>query len=224
MNLNKSYEFFQPEMCRERIHIIGCGAIGSNVASQLVRLGLTKITLYDMDVVSEHNIANQLYRHADVGRAKVDALRDICLEANPEAETDIRLVPDGWHGQRLSGYVFLCVDNIDLRREIATKFKDNVYIKAMFDFRMRLTDAQHYAADWTNGKMIESFINSMAFTREEAKAETPRSACNMDLSVMPTVQAIVSLGVANFINFVKDGLIKKTILADPFNTALDAFA
>lgn len=224
MNLNKSYEFFQPEMCRERIHIIGCGAIGSNVASQLVRLGLTKITLYDMDVVSEHNIANQLYRHADVGRAKVDALRDILLEANPEAESDIRLVPDGWHGQRLSGYVFLCVDNIDLRREIATKFKDNVYIKAMFDFRMRLTDAQHYAADWANSKMIESFIGSMAFTREEAKAETPRSACNMDLSVMPTVQAIVSLGVANFINFVKDGLIKKTILADPFNTALDAFA
>lgn len=32
MDLSKSYEFFKPEMCRERIHIIGCGAIGSTVA------------------------------------------------------------------------------------------------------------------------------------------------------------------------------------------------
>lgn len=224
MNLNKSYEFFQPEMCRERIHIIGCGAIGSNVAEQLVRFGLTKITLYDMDTVSEHNIANQLYRFADIGHLKVEALRAHLLEVNPEAGKDIRIVPDGWHGQRLSGYVFLCVDNIDLRREIATKFKDNTFVKAMFDFRMRLTDAQHYAADWSDSKMIESFLRSMAFTPEEAVAETPRSACNMDLSVMTTVQFIVSLGVSNFINFVKDGLIKKTVLGDPFNTALDAFA
>lgn len=224
MNLNKSYEFFQPEMCRERIHIIGCGAIGSNVAEQLVRFGLTKITLYDMDTVSEHNIANQLYRFADIGHLKVEALRAHLLEVNPEAEKDIRIVPDGWHGQRLSGYVFLCVDNIDLRREIAMKFKDNTFVKAMFDFRMRLTDAQHYAADWSDSKMIESFLRSMAFTPEEAIAETPRSACNMDLSVMPTVQFIVSLGVSNFINFVKNGLIKKMVLADPFNTALDAFA
>lgn len=224
MNLNKSYEFFQPEMCRDRIHIIGCGAIGSNVAAQLVRFGLTKITLYDMDTVSEHNIANQLYRFKDIGKPKVEALRSQLLDINPEVEKDLRIVPDGWHGQRLSGYVFLCVDNIDLRREIATKFKDNTFVKAMFDFRMRLTDAQHYAADWSDSKMIESFLRSMAFTPEEAIAETPRSACNMDLSVMPTVQFIVSLGIGNFINFVKNGLIKKTILADPFNTALDAFA
>lgn len=223
MNLAKSYEFFQPEMCKNRIHIIGCGAIGSTVAENLVRFGLTKITLYDFDVVEGHNIANQMFTQEDIGKPKVQALAEYLARINPEVGGELRLVDKGYTGQKLSGYVFLCVDNIDLRREIATACKDNTFVKAMFDFRMRLTDAQHYAAAWDDRKMIEAFINSMAFTHEEAKAETPVSACNITLSVVPTVRTIVAMGVSNFINFVKDHTIKKMILVDAFSHTVDAF-
>ena len=223
MNLVKSYEFFQPEMCKERIHIIGCGAIGSTVAENLVRFGLTRITLYDFDVVEEKNVANQMFRQIDVGKKKVEALAEMLYDINPEVKRDLKLADEGYKGQKLSGYVFLCVDSIDLRREIATASKYNRSIKAFFDFRMRLTDAQHYAADWGDRKMVEDFLNSMAFSHEEAAAETPVSACNQTLSVVPTVRMIVANGVANFINFVKDGHIKKLILIDAFSYALDAF-
>ena len=223
MDLAKSYDFFQPEMCKSRIHIIGCGAIGSTVAENLVRFGLTKITLYDFDYVEPHNIANQMFRQIDIGKPKVQALADILYDINPEIKNDIKLVEKGYVGQKLSGYVFLCVDNIDLRREIATACKDNPYVKAMFDFRMRLTDAQHYAADWKNKKMVEDFIKSMAFSHDEAKTETPVSACNIALSVVPTVRAIVAYGVSNFINFCKNGSVKKLILMDAFGHTVDAF-
>lgn len=223
MNLSKSYEFFQPEMCTERIHIIGCGAIGSTVAENLVRFGLTKLTLYDFDYVEPHNIANQMFRQIDVGKSKVVALADMLCEINPDVKKDIKLVDKGYVNQKLSGYVFLCVDNIDLRREIASKCKGNTFVKAMFDFRMRLTDAQHYAADWGNRKMVEDFLNSMAFTHDEAKAETPVSACNITLSVVPTVRTIVAQGVSNFINFVKGNGICKLILIDAFGHTVDAF-
>lgn len=223
MDLAKSYEFFQPEMCKERLHIIGCGAIGSTVAENLVRFGLTNITLYDFDHVEPHNIANQMFRQVDIGKTKVEALADMLYEINPEVKKEIKLVDKGYVGQKLSGYVFLCVDNIDLRREIAESCKDNPYVKAMFDFRMRLTDAQHYAADWKNKKMVEDFLKSMAFTHEEAKAETPVSACNMTLSVVPTVRMIVAHGVSNFINFAKGGSINKLILIDAFGHTVDAF-
>ena len=86
----------------------------------------------------------------------------------------------------------------------------------MFDFRMRLTDAQHYAADWSDQKMVETFIKSMAFSHDEAKEATPVSACNITLSVVPTVREVVALGVSNFINFVKGGPLKKMILIDAF--------
>lgn len=223
MDLSKSYDFFKPEMLTVRVHIIGCGAIGSTVAENLVRFGITKITLYDFDKVEAHNIANQMFRQTDIGKLKVEALADYLTEINPDCREDLRLVTDGWTGQRLAGYVFLCVDNIDLRRKIATTFQDSEYVKGMFDFRMRLTDAQHYAAAWSDKKMVEDFIRSMAFSHEEAKAETPVSACNITLSVVPTVRMIVACGVSNFINFVKGGALRKLILIDAFNPAVDAF-
>lgn len=218
MNLNKSYEFFQPERLPARIHIIGCGAVGSTIAENLARFGVTKMTLYDFDTVEPHNIANQMFRQKDIGKLKVDALKDIITEINPDAEKDLKLVSEGYKGQKLSGYVFLAVDSIDLRREIATKNKNNAYIKGMFDFRIGLTDGQHYAADWSDAKMVEAFLATMDFTHEEAKANAPVSACNLELSVCPSVRSICAAGVANFVNFAKGGhdAIKKVILADAF--------
>lgn len=223
MDLSKSYEFFKPEMCRERLHIIGCGAIGSTVAENLVRFGLTNITLYDFDHVEKHNIANQMFKETDIGKLKTEALANYLTEINPDVKSGLKLANKGYTGQKLSGYVFLCVDNIDLRREIAEAHKSNRYIKAMFDFRMRLTDAQHYAADWANKTMIENFLKTMAFSHEEAKEETPVSACNITLSVCPTIRTICAYGVSNFVNFVKEGVIKKMILVDAFNYTVDAF-
>ena len=223
MNLNKSYEFFQPEMCKERLHIIGCGAVGSTLAENLVRLGITNITLYDFDTVESHNIANQMFRETDIGKLKTEALRDILLEINPDLDSGLKLCNEGWTDQRLTGYVFLCVDSIELRRKIAEQYKASAHIKAMFDFRIRLEDAQHYAADWSNAEMVRDFIGSMNFTHEEAAEETPRSACNLELSINPTVRTICAYGVSNFIKFVKDRVIKKFVLVDPFQFEILAF-
>lgn len=223
MDLSKSYEFFKPDMLKARVHIIGCGAIGSTVAENLVRFGITKITLYDFDKVESHNIANQMFRTTDIGKLKVDALAEYLAEINPDCKADLKLVREGWTGQRLSGYVFLCVDNIELRRKIATSCKDNSFVKGMFDFRMRLTDAQHYAAAWSDKKMVEDFIATMAFSQKEAEEATPVSACNIALSVVPTVRAIVAYGVSNFINFVKGGPLRKMILVDAFDYGLNVF-
>ena len=222
LNLVKSYEFFKPESCKERIHIIGCGSIGSTVAELLVRFGLTKLTLYDFDIVEPKNLANQMFRQEHVGVPKVEALVTMLTEINPEIKATIKTVP-GYVEQKLSGYVFLCVDNIDLRRDIAVAHKGNPYVKAMFDFRTGLTDAQHYAADWGSMKMVDDFITSMYFSHEEAVAETPVSACNVTLSVAPTIRVICSYGVANFVNFVKGDGIKKFIQIDAFKFIVDAF-
>lgn len=223
MNLSKSYEFFQPEMCNQRVHIIGCGSVGSTLAENLARFGITKFVLYDFDKVEAHNIANQMFTQKDVGKLKVEALADILYDINPEIKKEIKIVRKGYTGQTLSGYVFLAVDNIDLRREICEKHKNSKYIKAIFDFRTRLTDAQHYAADWLNENHKTALLNSMNFTHEEAAIETPVSACNVTLGVCTTVRLIVAEGVNNFINFVKDGQLKKLILIDAFNHIIDAF-
>lgn len=221
MNLNKHLEFFNPIKIEEDVHIIGLGAIGSQVALMLTRLGLRNITIYDFDSIEEINLANQNYKHDQIGKTKIEATKENMLAINPELNLEIE--PEGWQGQKLSGYVFLCLDNIDVRRAIVEAQRGNKYIKAIFDFRMGLADAQHYAADFQNEKAVKRLLETMDFTHEEAKQALPVSACGTSLSVLPTIWTIISAGIANFINFVKTNEYKHTILVNPFAQLIDAF-
>lgn len=223
MDLSKSYDFFQPEKDDAMIHIIGCGSVGSTLAENLARCGVTKMTLWDFDTVEPHNICNQMFRQQDVGRLKVDALKDILTDINPDIVDEIELKPEGWQGKMLSGYIFLAVDNIELRRKFVEQHMDSPYVKAVFDFRTLLESAQHYAADWDNYKMKKDLLNSMQFSHEEAATETPVSACGVTLGVATTVRLVCALGVNNYINFVKGNGIKKLIMIDGFAFDLLAF-
>jgi len=216
MNLAKSYEFFNPDKCKDPIHIIGNGSVGSTVAELISRFGLINARLYDFDVVEEHNLANQMFTTRNLHKPKVEAVYDRWIEINPEAAKTIRLYGDGWNGEKLSGYVFLCVDNIELRRRIVEANKLNINIKAMFDFRTALDTAQHYAADWSKSKDIEAFLNTMDFTHEEAEKNVPVSACKVSLCVMPTVWSVAMAGVTNFVNFVKEGKLERAMILKPF--------
>lgn len=219
MDLSKIYEFFQPD--DSTVNIVGCGPVGSALAEGLVRCGVRNVVLWDFDFVEPHNIVNQMFRQHDIGKLKVDALRDMLLEINPEI--NVKLKPDGWKGEMLSGYVFLAVDNIELRREIVEKIYNNIYVKAVFDFRTLLESAQSYAADWRKLDQRKNLLNSMQFTHEEAAAETPVSACGVTLGVATVVRIIAALGINNYINFVKGKGIKQFIQCDCFNYILDAF-
>ena len=221
MDTNKFYEFFQPEKCKHRVHIIGCGAVGSTIAELLTRMGITKFTLYDFDIVEPHNIANQMFRHIDIGKKKTDALAEMMRDINPEVDITIE---DKYENQMLNGYVFLAVDKVGVRKDICQKAQGNLNVKAIFDVRIRLTDAQAYAARWDNYSEIKDLLNSMNFTDEEAEAETPVSACNMTISVAPTVRMICNLQVVNFINLLKaPDQFKKVFLIDAFEHHIDKF-
>ena len=123
----------------------------------------------------------------------------------------------------LSGYVFLCVDNIETRKQIVIENRFNDSIQAMFDLRMRLTDAQHYAASWNNEKSKKQLLDSMNFTHEEAKAETPMSACGTTLSVVYTVRIITAYAVANLIKKIQENKLYKLVLIDSADFNIDAF-
>ena len=223
MDLSKSYDFFPPEKDDAKIHIVGCGSVGSTIAENLARCGVKNMVLWDFDTVEAHNIVNQMFRQQDVGKSKVEALKDILCDINPEIVDTVELKPDGWQGKLMSGYIFLCVDNIELRRQIVEKHMDSPYVKAVFDFRTLLESAQHYAADWSDYKMKQDLLKSMQFSHEEAAAETPVSACGVTLGVATTVRLVCALGVNNYINFVKGKGIKKFVNSDGFNFMLDAF-
>jgi len=82
---------------------------------------------------------------------------------------------------------------------------------------------QCYAANWSNPAMIENLLKSMDFTHEEAHEATPVTACNVEMSVAPTIRIGCSYGIANFMNFIKGLPLKKIILIDAFNFQVDSY-
>lgn len=222
MNLIRQIEFFNPLEVKASIHVIGIGAIGSHVAEQLVRMGISEITIWDFDIVNEHNIPNQLYDSPDIGKLKTEALAVRLRHINPDVKINIRYK---WEPQcSLSGYIFMCVDSIAVRKEIVETYQYSKSVKAFFDFRMRLTDAQHYAACQGQEIEMKNFKASMDFTEEEAKAATPVSACGSSLAVLPTIRVIAALGVANFVNLIRADELSTMILVDAFSFDIQAFS
>ena len=221
MNLSKSLEYFDPiNQVDGAIHIIGIGAMGSRVAELLVRLGIPKIHIWDMDTVEDKNIANQVYLHSHIGMKKTDALESLLKDINPQ----VQVTKHGKYiDQALSGYVFLNVDSIELRYNITNNNVDNKYIKAMFDCRMRLEDAQSYAAKWDNEYQKKMFLSSMEFTDQEAVEATPVSACGTTLSVASTVVSTAAFTVSNFINLIRKGECESMIFTNAFSYIITKF-
>ena len=220
INIQKHMDFFDPTELEAQVHLIGCGAIGSHLAEQIARLGISNVHLWDFDTVSAHNIANQNFRDKDIGILKAHALEEIMKEINPEIEITIH--DDGWkEGARLSGWVFLAVDNIDTRREIIQDNIDNPYIKGYCDIRMGLTDSQIYFID--KPQLINTLLGTMNFSHEEAKENVPVSACGLSLSVIPTIKVATAIAIANWINCLKETEFYNFIMTDAFNFILDKF-
>lgn len=68
----------------KNITICGCGAIGSNLAENLVRQNFNNITLIDYDRVELHNIGTQAYDILDLGYKKTAALATKLYDINDE--------------------------------------------------------------------------------------------------------------------------------------------
>lgn len=221
MNLSKVKEYFDAEeLVTGKVNIIGCGSIGSHLAELFARQGIQEVELWDFDTVSAHNITNQMFFHEDIGAYKVDAVEKMMTAINP----DIKVIkhPKGIEEPyTLSGYVFLCVDNIELRKKIVLANKFNPKVIAFFDFRTRLTDSQCYAAVRTDLKQMNALIESMNFTHAEVLEETPVSACGVELNVVDVIKVTTSIGFANFRNFLKTGQLKVAAIIDMESLLID---
>ena len=71
-----------------KIGIAGAGGLGSNVALNLVRSGIDAFRIVDFDCVEASNLNRQFYFRDQIGRPKVEALRENLQRIRPEVEVD----------------------------------------------------------------------------------------------------------------------------------------
>ncbi len=96
----------------------------------LTKMGFKNIATWDPDKIEEHNIANQMFPVESVGMRKAIATRDmvkqfsgediVSLSVNATAKKVAKFMRDTFpHCNKM---VLLCVDSLDVRRELAEGF------------------------------------------------------------------------------------------------------
>ncbi len=110
---NKAIDCFM----QAHIIVIGIGGVGSWVVEALARNAIGKLTLIDMDVVSESNINRQLPAlSSTIGRNKIDVMAERINEINPACVT--HLIDDFVNEDNIAeminasaDFVIDCIDN-----------------------------------------------------------------------------------------------------------------
>ena len=68
---------------------IGLGTGGAHVAVELAKCGVGRFLLVDRDRLSVGNVVRHPGGISQVGRSKVNVVRDLILEKNPNAQVDV---------------------------------------------------------------------------------------------------------------------------------------
>ena len=124
-------------------HMLGCGAIGSSTAIQLARMGAEKFYLYDYDKVEEPNIGVSQYTYRDIGKPKVEALKEIIKDINKFADVTALNSKFEGYDENDNDIVILGFDSMSSRWEAV-----DIIIKIMKTKPFLLIDgrmgAEHY--------------------------------------------------------------------------------
>jgi len=166
MEFLRQLDLVSPETLDVPIHLIGCGGIGSFTALVLSKMGVQHLHLYDPDAIEEHNLPNQLFRLTDVGRFKVEALKEIIQEF---AGSPVEVQPVEVEARRMTGVVISGVDSMRARKAIwARSIRYRAGILRYLDARMGAEVARIYAVNPTDPDDIR-FYEKTLYADEEAE-------------------------------------------------------
>lgn len=112
--------FSQEEVNDSNFAIVGCGAVGNEVAKNLTLLGVGKLDLFDFDKIEIHNLTRSvLFRETDIGRYKSEVVAERLKDLEPNIQARA-FTNDFWEEMTfamLEAYsgVICCVDNFEAR-------------------------------------------------------------------------------------------------------------
>ena len=137
-------------------HIVGCGAIGSSVATQLARLGADQFYLYDFDKVAIENVGVSQYVNEDINKNKVTALRQHLWNISTNISIGISVDKFKYYEGTKDDILVLGLDSMSARMEIVkiiTKCPDKPLF--VIDGRMGAEQYQQYIYDNITVKKYE---------------------------------------------------------------------
>lgn len=145
------------------LNIIGAGSLGSFVAfhlAKMLRVLNCRLRVIDFDIVESRNVENQIYKTGDVGRFKVDVLKEMVFDTlHVDIETDDKRVDH--RSADLFGVIVVLVDSMKSRKEIFNKCAYDVAIPYFIEARTGGDVAAIYAFNPRDKDWIEKYSNTL---------------------------------------------------------------
>ncbi len=165
-------------LANQKVYIIGCGAIGSFAALALVKMGITKLEVWDADEVDIVNMSNQFFRTKDIGKNKAKALHDLILDfTDVSIKYHEELFEDGTgcrsYFNNEDAIVISAVDSMKVRKAIYTEIVENKlsqHVKYIIDPRMSAETLSQFAANMTDENSMNNYSNTL-YSDENSVAE-----------------------------------------------------
>ena len=192
-HLIRQFDLIPLAKLSQRITIIGAGAIGSHTSIALAKMGFTNQIVYDFDKVSVENMNCQGFRMKDIGRVKVEALKEIIQEYTG---SDIEVKNEKFERQKLRGIVISAVDSMRVRVDIWNAIKDDFMVDYLIDPRMSIEYAVMYVMKPTDKKDQISYEKTL-----HSDEESVQERCTAK-SVMYTANLISGLAARAVKNIV----------------------
>lgn len=135
-HLTRQLDVLPLEALDRKITVIGAGAIGSFTVFALAKMGYKDITVYDFDIIEIVNLNAQIYRHSDLGKPKVLALKEIIKDF---CNVDLNVKFEKYIDQVFRDIVICAVDNMETRKSIWENHRDKgVSTNLLIDPRMAI--------------------------------------------------------------------------------------
>jgi hypothetical protein len=127
------------------------------------------MTVYDDDLVEEHNWANQLYSEADIGRPKVEALWDVM---ETFCSFTPRAVARRYKDEPLTEVVISAVDSMASRKAIWQSIKKQPAVQLFIDSRMGMETLIVHSVRRTSRDYAKSLHSDSDGLQEPCTART----------------------------------------------------
>ncbi|UCF49026.1 MAG: ThiF family adenylyltransferase [Thermoplasmatales archaeon] len=137
----------QKKLNESKVTIIGCGALGTTIANNLVRAGIGNIQVVDRDIIELNNLQRQnLFDEDDIGFSKAEVIAEKLRKINSEVR--IKPIADDVYYKN--------IENIIKNMDVILDGTDNMLI------RFLINDAcVKHKIPWIYGGAIESYGISM---------------------------------------------------------------
>lgn len=181
LHLTRQLDIVPLGILGEPITIIGAGAIGSFTALTLAKMGFCDITVYDFDSIEVENMNCQFFRHSDIGKKKVDALRELVHDFTG---IEIEAHAEKYEGGMFKGIVISAVDSMAVRKLVWDEHKEFAMgTKLIIDPRMGAEDVLCYAMTPTKLKDITTYEKTL-YSDDEAVQERCTAKATMYTATM----------------------------------------